>query len=155
MTARFVTGRRLAVALALSAMLAPGVSLASEHPTRSPDVVVDAPLSVLEKPANLDRIGRDVTFQFASSFAPTPLEGRLRGQRKVVNTGDAQRDCEAALVKTLEAMAKLARKRGGNKVINIRSFWDGYPTSSADSYKCARGPAVTAVSLVGVLERPK
>jgi hypothetical protein len=141
----------LALALALAVGAGPGVGLAGA-PTRATDQVLDAPLSVLQKPENLDVIGRDVTFRFAAEPGRTPLEGRMRSHRKVRNSNDAQRDCEEALVKTLEAMAKLARKRGGHAVVELRSFWDGYPTSSTETYKCGRGASVTGVSLIGVLE---
>ena len=155
MTFQFAYGRRLAVAaLALTVALAPGLGLAAA-PSSPEDVVLDQPLSVLEKPANQDKIGRDVTFLFAATAGPTPLEGRMRSHRKVINTGDPERDCEVALVKTLEAMADLARKRGGNRVVALRSFWGGFPTSSTETYKCGRGKSVTGVSLIGVLESPK
>lgn len=156
MQPRFLTGQRgvFALALALTLAVAPGAGLAGA-PSRATDEVLDAPLAVLRKPENLDVIGRDITFRFAAEPGRTPLEGRMRSHRKVRNSGDAQRDCEEALVKTLEAMAKLARKRGGHAVVELRSFWDGYPTSSAETYKCGRGASVTGVSLIGVLEGAK
>jgi len=148
------SGRRFAVvAAALAVGLGPGLGQAAT--TKPTDVVVDAPLSVLEKPENLDRIGRDVTFQFADAPGPIPPEGRLRSRKKVNNTRNPQADCEAALVSSLKGFALSARKRGATRVINLRSFWGGYPTSSAQTYKCARSKSMTSVSLVGTLEGVK
>ena len=61
-------------------------------------------------------------------------------------------DREAALVSSLLGFAMSARKRGLTRVINLRSFWGGFPTSSAQTYKCARSKSMTSVSLVGTLE---
>lgn len=145
-----MASRFSAVALALVLGLAPGLGQAAA--TKPTDEVVDAPLSVLEKPEVLDRIGRDIRFVFADAPGPIPPEGRVRSRKTARNSGNPQADCEAALVVTLESMAIAARKRGATAVINIRSFWAGYPTSSATTYKCGRGRGVSGVSLVGTLD---
>ncbi|MDO9337033.1 MAG: hypothetical protein Q7T61_11580 [Caulobacter sp.] len=146
--------RRLGAAiLALSLACGPGLGQAAA--TKPTDEVTDAPLSVLQKPENLDRIGRDITFVFADAPGPIPQEGRLRSRKQVRNSKNAQADCEAALVLSLEGFAASARKHGATRVINMRSFWGGYPTSSAQTYKCARSKKMTSISLVGTLEGVK
>ncbi|WGM40538.1 hypothetical protein [Caulobacter sp. NIBR1757] len=149
MTARFLVPG--AAALALAMVFPAGLGRAAT--TSSTDVVLDAPLSVLEKPANQDRLGRDITFHFADAPGGTPIEGRIRSRKHVTNSfKGVEADCEAALVSTLETIAISARQRGGTRVVNLRSFWAGYPTSSATTYKCGRGRVATSVSLVGTLE---
>lgn len=151
MTARFAFHG--AVVLALAVMLPVGLGQAAT--SSSTDVVLDAPLSVLQKPEILDRLGRDISFQFADTPGGTPALGRIRSRQHVNNSfKGVDADCEAALVATLEAIAISARKRGGTRVVNLRSFWGGYPTSSATTYKCGRGRIATSVSLVGTLEGP-
>ncbi len=143
--------RRLAIAiLALAVVLGPGLGQAAM--TKSTDVVTDAPLSVLQKPENLDLIGRDITFVFADAPGPIPPQGRLRSRKNVRNSRNPQADCEAALVSSLQGFAVSARKRGLTRVVGLRSFWGGFPTSSAQTYKCARSKSMTSVSLVGTLE---
>jgi hypothetical protein len=147
--------RRSAAALALAVALAPTFGLAS-GPAGPDEVVLDMPLSVLDKPENRARIGGDIAIQFADGPTITPMEGRLKSNRKVRNTTlGVERDCEAALVQAVEGLADLARKRGGARVVGVRSFWRGYPTASAATYKCGRGRSITGVSFIGNLGSSK
>lgn len=151
MTSRFAPLGVAALALAVAFP----VGLGQAATGSSTDVAIDAPLSVLQKPENLDRLGRDITFHFADAPGGTPPESRIRSRKPVRNSfNGVQADCEAALIETLETIAISARKRGGARVVNLRSFWAGYPTSSATTYKCGRGVFVTSVSLVGTLGGP-
>ena len=145
-----MAGRFTALGLALALGLAPG--LGHTAATKPTDEVIDAPLSVLQKPEVLDRIGRDIRFVFADAPGPIPPQSRVRSRKTARNSNNPQADCEAALVVTLQSMAIAARKRGATSIVNIRSFWAGYPTSSATTYKCGRGRGVSGVSLVGTLE---
>lgn len=151
------TGRRAiaAAGLALAVAFAPAYGMAS-GPAGPNEVVLDMPLSVLDKPENRDRIGNDIAFQFADGPIATPTEGRLKANRKVRNTTlGVEHDCEVALVQTMEGLADLARKRGGSRVVGLRSFWRGYPTAGAGTYKCGRGRSITGVSFIGNLESSK
>ena len=147
--------RSAATAIALIVVLAPTFGVAS-GPAGAKELVLDMPLSVLDKPENRERIGAGVSFQFADGPTATPMEGRVKANRKVRNTTlGVERDCEAALVQTMEGLAALARKHGGNRVVGLRSFWRGYPTAGAGTYKCGRGRSVTGVSFIGNLESSK
>lgn len=148
-----MTSRLTVAVLALSVVLAPGLGQAAT--TKPTDQVSDHPLPALDRADIQERIGADISFVFADTPGPTPQQGRVKSRKQARNSGrGVQADCEDALIATLQSMAISARKHGATRVVNVRSFWDGYPTSSATTYRCGRGKGLTSVSLVGNFADP-
>jgi uncharacterized protein YbjQ (UPF0145 family) len=142
--------RIAAVAAALAVLVAlPAPSLAAnDKPT---DKVYDQELArALNDPEVMAQVGADVKFYFgATPDGVVQTLGRSRSHKKSRASRGVEGACARALGNTLAAMARQARGKGANAIVNIRSFWGGYPTSSATSYKCGIGSSTSGVALVG------
>lgn len=145
--------RRLGIAITAAVLAAalPAASLAAnDKPT---DKVYDQELArALNDPEVLAQVGSDVKFYFGSTpDGVVRTLGRSRSHKKSRASRGVEGSCSRAFGNTLAAMAKQARSKGANAIVNIRSFWGGYPTSSTTSYKCGMGSSTSGVALVGEL----
>ena len=144
--------RRLGIAIVATVLAAlPVASLAAnDKPT---DKVYDQDLArALNDPEVMAQVGSDVKFYFGSTpDGVVQTLGRSRSHKKSRASRGVEGACSRAFGNTLAAMAKQARGKGANAIVNIRSFWAGYPTSSTTSYKCGMGSSTSGVALVGEL----
>lgn len=141
----------LVVAGVLAAAVAtlPAATLAAnDKPT---DKVYDQDIArALSDPEVMAQVGTDVKFYFGSTpDGVVQTLGRSRSHKKSRASRGVEGACSRALGNTLAAMARQARGKGANAIVNIRSFWGGYPTSSTTSYKCGMGSSTSGVALVG------
>ena len=134
---------------ALIALPAPSIA-ANDKPT---DKIYDQDLArALNDPNVRAMVGSDVKFYFGSTpEGVVQTLGRSRSHKKSRSTRDVEAGCTRSLGNTLAAMAIQARKKGANAIVNIRSFWGGYPTSSTTSFKCGVGSSTSGTPLVGEL----
>lgn len=65
----------------------------------------------------------------------------------------AEKSCEHALHSALIQFDKTAKAQGATKVVNIVSYFKKNTYSSTTQYECAKGFAVTSVTLKGDLAR--
>lgn len=57
--------------------------------------------------------------------------------------------CQRAFISALRALQDAAIKHGGNKVININSYYNKNTIKSSTQYECAQGALMVGVALKG------
>ncbi len=97
-------------------------------------------------------IGQGVSFYFGEQKHPKIAQkyGEFGSNKKTSAFGkSAKAACEWAFASAMKSLKQRALREGGNAVINIRSNYRGFMTTSDTHFKCGSGAVVAGVALIG------
>ena len=97
-------------------------------------------------------IGAGISFYFGDQPHPEVLQemGEFRSNKKTNAFGKSDlAACQWAFASAMKSLKQRAELEGGNAVVNIRSNYKNFLTSSDTTFKCGAGAIMAGVALVG------
>jgi len=129
----------------LSALLISGLLAISSRAARAEDVLIMDPQQALNSDEFKARLGNDVAFYFAGAPSPAvkmQMEEIVVNKKTVQSSGPQEANCRRVLLAAFRDLQAGARKRDGDAVVNLVSFYKKHYAADSATVECHIGSEV-------------
>lgn len=118
------------------------------------DVVRFPIAAALAEPDAKAKLDPNIKFYFGSKSAGRKITQQLSSNKKANGVGKSdQAACNRAFLSALLSFQDRAKKEGGNKVVNITSYYYKHDFSSETEFECGTGNIMSGVTLRGYIAK--